>query len=153
MKTSSSRRKAREAECVDAVMMQHLYAATPATRYSCSTPEKSTSIGKGQDLSSFSGAEPYESAEYCTRFTQPVPKALPHEVFPVRRGRNARRNVEQAEYFRQYMFLRRQLKPWSEKFRAAHGRTPSLEDVHKADIPGLLDRFIDYLEALDKLRS
>lgn len=71
---------------------------------------------------------------------------------PRRRGRNGLKRVRQAEHFRQYMYLRRQLKPWSDAFREEHGRTPSLVDVHEANIPGLLDRFVEYLEALNELR-
>jgi hypothetical protein len=85
--------------------------------------------------------------------TRPVPDALPHEVLPKRRGRNAMRRVREAESFRVYMVLRRQLKPWSDQFRTIHGRTPDLADVHKAGVPGLLDRFVDYLEALQSLRG
>lgn len=87
-----------------------------------------------------------------SRYAQPVPKALPHEILPRRRGRDSLKRVEEAEHFRKYMFLRRQLKPWSENFRITHGRTPNLADVHKAGVPGLLDRFIEYLEALEGLR-
>lgn len=71
---------------------------------------------------------------------------------PTRRGRDSRRRVRDAEHFRRYIYLRRQLKPWSDAFRAQHGRTPSLIDVHASDIPGLLDRFVEYLEALEGLR-
>ncbi len=87
------------------------------------------------------------------RFTTPVPPPRPDEVLPPSRGRNARKRVIQAEHFRQYIYLRRQLKPWSDSFRAKYGRTPSLVDVHQAGVPGLLDRFVEYLEALDRLRS
>jgi hypothetical protein len=61
--------------------------------------------------------------------------------------------VRDAEHFRKYIYLRRQLKPWSEEFRALNGRTPSLADVYDAGVPGLLDRFVEYLDALEKLRS
>lgn len=87
-----------------------------------------------------------------SRFSQPVPDAQPHEVMPTRRGRDSRRRVREAEHFRRYIYLRRQLKPWSDDFRAQHGRTPSLIDVHASDIPGLLDRFVEYLEALEGIR-
>jgi hypothetical protein len=87
-----------------------------------------------------------------SRYARPVPAALPHEVLPRRRGRDSLRRAEEAEHFRKYLFLRRQLKPWSDQFRGAHGRTPSLEDVHKAGVPGLLDRFVEYLDALEGLR-
>lgn len=50
------------------------------------------------------------------------------------------------------MYLRRLLKPWSDSFRARNGRTPSLVDVHDAQVPGLFDRFVEYLDALDGLR-
>lgn len=87
------------------------------------------------------------------RFTSPVPPPRPDEILPPRRGRNARQSVIQAEHFRKYIYLRRQLKPWSDSFRTKYGRTPSLLDVHQANVPGLLDRFVEYLEALDRLRS
>lgn len=97
-------------------------------------------------------AAPPPPAPSYTRYTRPVPAAKPHEILPTRRGRNSRRRVKEAEHFRKYMFLRRQLKPWSDDFRAKHGRTPNLVDVHKSEIPGLLDRFVEYLEVLEGLR-
>lgn len=86
-----------------------------------------------------------------SRFS-PVPAAKPHEILRPARGRNSRRRTREAEYFRRYMYLRRQLKPWSDEFRTMHGRTPSLIDVHASEVPGLLDRFVEYLEALEGLR-
>lgn len=82
----------------------------------------------------------------------PVPDPKPHEILRPKRGRNSRRRTREAEYFRRYMYLRRQLKPWSDEFRRTHGRTPSLIDVHASDVPGLLDRFVEYLDALESLR-
>ncbi|PXF48174.1 hypothetical protein BWQ96_02126 [Gracilariopsis chorda] len=82
----------------------------------------------------------------------PVPAPKPHEILRPKRGRNSRRRTREAEYFRRYMYLRRQLKPWSDDFRRKHGRTPSLIDVHASDVPGLLDRFVEYLDALESLR-
>lgn len=87
-----------------------------------------------------------------SRFAQPVPAPKPHEIMQPKRGRNSRRRIIEAEQFRKYIYLRRQLKPWSDDFRAKHGRTPSLIDVHASDIPGLMDRFVEYLEALELLR-
>lgn len=87
------------------------------------------------------------------RFTDPVPKALPHEIMPKKRGRDARRRARDAENFRKYMYLRRLLKPWSDNFRRKYGHTPTLVDVHDAAIPGLLDRFIEYLDAVEALRA
>ncbi|CAN8067929.1 unnamed protein product [Agarophyton chilense] len=80
-----------------------------------------------------------------SRFT-PVPPPKPHEILRPRRGRNARRRTKDAESFRRYMYLRRQLKPWSDEFRRKHGRTPGLIDVHASDVPGLLDRFVEFLK-------
>lgn len=87
------------------------------------------------------------------RFVDPVPEPLPFEVLKPRRGRDSSRRIREAEHFRQYMYLRRLLKPWSEQFRERFGRTPSLVDVHDAAIPGLLDRFVEYLDAVDGLRN
>lgn len=81
-----------------------------------------------------------------------MPAPLPHEIVRPSRGRDARRRVRDAEHFRRYMYLRRQLKPWSDAFRERHGRTPSLIDVHAAGVPGLLDRFVEYLDALEGMR-
>lgn len=91
--------------------------------------------------------------EHGDRFVVPVPTALPHEVLPPARGRDSRRKIRSAEHFRKYMYLRRLLKPWSESFREKHGRTPTLVDVHEAQVPGLLDRFVEYLNALDGMRT
>lgn len=88
-----------------------------------------------------------------SRFLKPVPPPRPEEILPRKRGRNGLKRVHQAEHFRQYIYLRRQLKPWSDAFRKKHGRTPSLVDVHQSNVPGLLDRFVEYLEALDRLRE
>lgn len=87
-----------------------------------------------------------------SRFSRPVPPAKPCELPSPRRGRDSRRRIRQAENFRRYLYLRRQLKPWSDSFRAKHGRTPSLLDVYEQDIPGLLERFVEYLDALENLR-
>lgn len=95
---------------------------------------------------------PTTPRERTSRFLRPVPPPRPDEIMPSKRGRYARKRVVQAENFRKYMYLRRQLKPWSDAFRVKHGRTPSLVDVHQANIPGLMDRFVEYLEALDQLR-
>lgn len=87
-----------------------------------------------------------------SRFSRPVPPPKPHEIPSPRRGRDSRRRIRQAENFHRYIYLRRQLKPWSDSFRSKHGRTPSLLDVYKQDIPGLLERFVEYLDALENLR-
>lgn len=87
------------------------------------------------------------------RFLQPVPEAKPHEIVRPRRGRDSQKRIRMAEQFRRYLYLRKLLKPWSDLFRSKHNRTPTLVDVHDAEVPGLLDRFIEYLEALDALRS
>lgn len=81
-----------------------------------------------------------------------MPEAKPHEILSPQRGRNSRRRTREAEHFRKYIYLRKQLKPWSDEFRAKHGRPPSLIDVDQAHIPGLLDRFKEYLDALEGLR-
>lgn len=96
---------------------------------------------------------PSEEVARWSRCAKPVPKPEPHEIMPRRRGRNSLRRIEEAEHFRRYMVLRRQLKPWSDDFRSIHGRTPTLADVHKTGVPGLLERFLEYLDALDGLRS
>lgn len=86
------------------------------------------------------------------RFLQPVPEAKPHEILRPRRGRDSQKHIRMAEQFRRYLYLRKLLKPWSDRFRSKHNRTPTLVDVHDAEVPGLLDRFVEYLEALDALR-
>lgn len=88
-----------------------------------------------------------------SKYLQPVPPRQPEDILVPKRGRNARKRMHQAEHFRHYLYLRRQLKPWSDTFREKYGRTPSLVEVHQASVPGLLDRFVEYLEALDKLRD
>ena len=93
-----------------------------------------------------------QSPAKITRYAQPVPKAKPSEVVPPRRGRDSKRRTRDAESFRKYLILRKQLKPWSDAFRTRHGRTPSLIDAHASEIPGLGDRFVEYLDALNDLR-
>ena len=89
-----------------------------------------------------------------SRFTRGVPPAPPKDTASKpRRGRDAKRRMKDAESFRQYVYLRKQLKPWSDAFRAKHGRTPNLVDVHNADVPGLMDRFLEYLDALESMRD
>lgn len=95
----------------------------------------------------------YQRPQHGDRYVLPVPRALPHEVLKPARGRGSRKRMRTAEHFRKYMYLRRLLSPWSEAFREKHGRTPTLVDVHEAQVPGLLDRFVEYLNALDGLRS
>lgn len=95
---------------------------------------------------------PRQPPAKITRYAQPVPKAKPSEIIVPRRGRDSKRRARDAESFRKYLILRRQLKPWSDAFRARHGRTPSLVDAHDSQIPGLGDRFVEYLDALDELR-
>lgn len=86
------------------------------------------------------------------RFLQPVPDPKPHEIVAPRRGRDSQKRIRMAEQFRRYLYLRKLLKPWSDLFRSKYDRTPTLVDVHDANVPGLLDRFIEYLDALDALR-
>ncbi|KAJ8903275.1 hypothetical protein NDN08_004384 [Rhodosorus marinus] len=73
---------------------------------------------------------------------------------PVRRvprGRNARKNIQDAHDFKTYMYLRRRLSVWSETFRDRHGRIPTLTDVKLANIEGLEDMFLQYINVRDRL--
>lgn len=151
--SGDSRRNLQKSDHDEIMIGRQVIAAGSATKRGRTRSRRVAQVDSQVDISYLAASGLSRSAASYSRFAQPVPKPLPHEILPVRRGRNARKHVMQAEYFRQYMFLRRQLKPWSEEFRAIHGRIPNLEDVHEAGVPGLLDRFVEYLEALEKLRS
>lgn len=95
---------------------------------------------------------PHVTRQEVWRFLQPVPEPKPHEILAPRRGRDSQKRIRTGEYLRRYMYLRKLLKPWSDRFREKYNRTPTLVDVHDANIPGLLERFIEYLDTLDALR-
>mmetsp|Transcript_4405 Transcript_4405/g.13354 ORF Transcript_4405/g.13354 Transcript_4405/m.13354 type:complete len:140 (-) Transcript_4405:374-793(-) len=63
-----------------------------------------------------------------------------------RKQKKADRIRAEADRFGKYMVLRRQLAPWSEYFRETYGRIPSLRDVRESKVPGLLEKFQEYVE-------
>mmetsp|Transcript_24793 Transcript_24793/g.97994 ORF Transcript_24793/g.97994 Transcript_24793/m.97994 type:complete len:142 (+) Transcript_24793:234-659(+) len=86
----------------------------------------------------------------------PTPTKKEFRVGTVQTGRKkkkADRIRREEDRFCKYMTLRRQLTPWSEFFREEHGRTPSLRDVQEAGVPGLLEKFSEYVEIRDHFWS
>jgi len=76
---------------------------------------------------------------------------LPTVDMPVRRGRDSRKRVREAEDFSKYMTLRRTLGLWTSRFRERYGRAPTLSEVETLYSEEVVNLFKEYLNVRNRL--